>query len=409
MIFRNIKLEVMVPCLLAIVIDVFGYGLVYPIMTAIFTNPSNSLVSSLHSETLRNFFMGLSYMLYPLGMLFGASFMGDLSDHFGRKKVIALCMGGICLSFILMGFGVIASSLSILLIGRALSGLMAGSQPIAQAAISDLSTPETKALNMSMITFVICIGLVLGPLLGGVFSDPSLFAGFGFDTPFFIAAALSGIAALWILISFKETFVPTKKKPLSLFRPIEVFIDAFRHREVRALVIIFLLMQVGFGLYFQTILIQIKQLFSYTSLYLGLFTGFMGLYFAFGTLVIIPLALKKWNVSRMAIGALILTGGFQLWGGANQYEALSWILAFPIALFDIIAYAMLMTTFSNAATKEEQGWVMGIFGATVAISFALVGLSTNLLQTTGTQGLIIGGGVLLILSGVGMAWYQRAK
>jgi len=84
----------MAPCLLAIVIDVFGYGLVYPIMTAIFTNPSNPPLSSLHSETLRNFFMGLSYMLYPLGMLFGASFMGDLSDHFGRKKVIALCMGG---------------------------------------------------------------------------------------------------------------------------------------------------------------------------------------------------------------------------------------------------------------------------------------------------------------------------
>ncbi|WP_316358669.1 MFS transporter [Candidatus Neptunichlamydia sp. REUL1] len=140
-----------------------------------------------------------------------------------------------------MGFGVIASSLSILLIGHALSGLMTGSQPIAQAAISDLSTSETKALNMSMITFVICIGLVLGPLLGGIFSDPNLFAGFGFDTPFFIAAALYGIAALWILISFKKTFVPTKKKPLSLFHPIEVFIDAFRHREVRALVIIFLL------------------------------------------------------------------------------------------------------------------------------------------------------------------------
>ncbi|WP_316358671.1 hypothetical protein [Candidatus Neptunichlamydia sp. REUL1] len=135
----------------------------------------------------------------------------------------------------------------------------------------------------------------------------------------------------------------------------------------------------------------------------------MGLYFAFETLVISPLALKKWNVSRIAILALILTGGFQLWGGANQYEALSWILAFPISLFDIIAYPMLMTTFSNAATKEEQSWVMGIFGATVAISFALIGLSTNLLETIGTQGLIIGGGVLLILSGVGMARYQRAK
>ncbi|MCB1110896.1 MAG: MFS transporter, partial [Chlamydiia bacterium] len=167
--------------------------------------------------------------------------------------------------------------------------------------------------------------------------------------------------------------------------------------------------QVGFGLYFQTILIQIKELYHYSSLYLGLFNGFMGLSFALGTLFFIPLALKRWKVAPIAIISLILTGIFQLWGGANPNETLAWILAFPISLFDISAYAMLMTIFSNAGTKEEQGWVMGIFGATVAISFALVGLSTNLLDLLGTKLLIMGGGMLLILSGLILVWYQGAK
>lgn len=52
---------------------------------------------------------------------------------------------------------------------------------------------------------------------------------------------------------------------------------------------------------------------------------------------------------------------------------------------------------------------MGIFGATVAISFAAVGLSTNLLDLLGTKFLIMCGGGLLILSGLGMGWYLRAK
>lgn len=249
MIHRYVKLGAIAPFLLAIVIDIFGYGLVYPIMTAIFTNPNNALTASLHTEQMRDFFLGLGYLLYPVCMLFGSSFMGDLSDHFGRKRVIFLCMIGICLSFILMGFGVIASSLTLLLVGRGLSGLMAGSQPIAQAAISDLSTPETKAINMSLITFMLCVGLVLGPLMGGIFSDPKVSSSFGFETPFFIAAGLALVASLWIILGLKETYLPKEKKPLSLLRPVVIFVEAFLHKEVRLLVVIFVLMQVGFGLY----------------------------------------------------------------------------------------------------------------------------------------------------------------
>lgn len=406
---RNIKIGAIAPCLLAIIIDVFGYGLVYPIMTAIFTNPSNPLVMGLTSPQMRDFFLGLAYLLYPLCMLFGASFMGDLSDHFGRRRVIALCMMGICLSFLLMAGGVLGASLTLLLVGRGLSGLMAGSQPIAQAAISDLSTQETKALNMSLITFVICIGLVLGPLMGGIFSDPLLFAGFGFETPFFIAAALALIACVWTLLKFKETYKPKEKKPLSFMRPLIVFVEAFVDKEVRYLVVIFILMQVGFGLYFQTILIQIKSLYGYTSFLLGSFNGFMGLSFALGTLIVIPLALKKWRVGTLATFCLTFTGLVQIWGGLNTHEALTWILAFPISMSDIIAYAMMMTIFSNAGTTDNQGWVMGIFGATVAISFALVGASTNLLPYVGTQGLIAIGGVLGILSGLGMMIYLKVR
>ena len=62
-------------------------------------------------------------------------------------------------------------SVSLLLFGRFLSGLMAGSQPIAQAAVSDLSPEDQRALNMSLLTLALSVGIVLGPVMGGVLSE----------------------------------------------------------------------------------------------------------------------------------------------------------------------------------------------------------------------------------------------
>ena len=203
---RFAHLTSILPCLLPIIIDSLGFGLVYPILTAIFASPNSTALVESTSVGLNNFYLGLAYMLFPFCMLFGASFFGDLSDILGRKKVITVCMIGMLLSFLLMALGIWIMSLALLLIGRALTGLMAGSQPIAQAAIADLSTPQTKAFNMSIMTFTVSIGIVIGPLIGGFFSDSNLVSGFGFWTPFVLAALLAAIATIWILLGFEETY-----------------------------------------------------------------------------------------------------------------------------------------------------------------------------------------------------------
>ena len=57
--------------------------------------------------------------------------------------------------------------------------------------------------------------------------------------------------------------------------------------------------------------------------------------------------------------------------------------------------------------KNSQGWVMGIFGATVAISFAIAGAATNLLTLLTPRHIIIIGGILMLLSGLGMFWLHK--
>ena len=392
----QIQYREIAPCIFAIIIDALGFGLVYPVMTAMFTSGHSPVLPADAPMQLRNFYLGLGFMLYPLCMFFGTSFMADLSDNYGRKKVLMLCMAGIAVSFLAMALGVVFSSMTLLMLGRAFSGLMAGSQPIAQAAIADLSTSETKAKNMSVIALSYCIGSVIGPLLGGFTSDNALISWFNFSTPFFIAAILAFIAFAWILISFKETYIAQIKKAIKITRPIQIFIEAFENSSVRTLAIIFLLMQIGFSIYFQFIIVQMKYAHNYSNWQLGAIQGMIGLGFAIGLLVGMPISLKNWKVIAIAVVTGLFTGAGQLFAALTHSADLQWILAVVIAGFDIMVFTTMLTLFSDSVDKNAQGWIMGIANAIMALSWAITGLASNLLGLLGTRGLIFIGGICLI-------------
>lgn len=52
------------PCLLTIAIDAMGFGLVYPMMSAIFSDPHAGILPADAGEYARNFYLGLGYGLY---------------------------------------------------------------------------------------------------------------------------------------------------------------------------------------------------------------------------------------------------------------------------------------------------------------------------------------------------------
>lgn len=127
----RLNLKLLGPCLLAIAIDAMGFGLVYPIMAAIFSDPHSGIIGAGTRVSLRNFYLGLGYGVYPFFMFFGSSLMGELSDGYGRRRILLLCIFGLALSYLLMALGALLPSIALLLVGRGLSGLMAGCQGIA--------------------------------------------------------------------------------------------------------------------------------------------------------------------------------------------------------------------------------------------------------------------------------------
>ncbi len=395
------------PCFFAIFIDILGFGLVYPVLTALFTSIDTSILPEDASQSLRFFYLSLGFLLYPLFMFFGASFMGDLSDILGRKKVLMICMGGLLVGFSFMGVGVKVSNIALLLIGRAVTGLMGASMPVALAAIADLSTPKNKAVHMSFVSLVQSIGFVLGPFMGGVLSDSSLVHFFDFSIPFFISGGLALIAIFWLWAAFDETFIRQVGPHIDLRRFFRVFVDASKHRAVRLLSLVFLLMQMGIALYLQLILIFYKNKFNYSSLKMGMFNAFLGLWFAIGLIVVVPYLVKRCRVEWIAFFCLLVSGLAEILVAITGNEWFLWMIGIPLAIAVQVGFTSMLTAFSNAVDAKSQGWAMGITGSVIAISFALTGLSPNLVPLTGVKLLIFLGGLLMLMGCLVMFAYCK--
>src|SRR5205814_9452572 len=104
---------------------------------------------------------GLVTALFGIMQFIAAPILGELSDVFGRKKLLILGIGILAFSQLLFAIGIIQKSLIILLISRSVAGLAAANFAIAQAAIADITEPKDRAKNFGLIGCAICIGFIL--------------------------------------------------------------------------------------------------------------------------------------------------------------------------------------------------------------------------------------------------------
>jgi MFS transporter, DHA1 family, tetracycline resistance protein len=405
----RITLPTLGPYLLAIAIDAMGFGLVYPMMSAIFGDPHAGVLSPAAGPALRNFYLGLGYGIYPLCMFFGSSLMGELSDAFGRRKIMLLCVLGLAVSYGFMACGAWWQSVALLLLGRGLSGLMAGCQGIAQAAIADLSTPQNKAHNMSIMSLAFSAGVIVGPVLGGVTSDRALSPLFGYGTPFVLVSVLSLLCGIWTALACEETGGSAEARRIDVWLPLRVVAQAALHRRIAVLSGVFFLMQVGYGLYLQTIMLVLQTQFHYRSMQLGLFSGVIGVCFVLGLLFVVRIMLRFYPVVAIAKTGLLIAGVCEVLSALYPHEGALWALATLIGCFDMVAYTTMYTAFSDAVSADRQGWALGVAGSVMALAWVATGLLNNSLPVLGESGLLLVGGGAFLLSFVVLAVYARGS
>ena len=108
------------------------------------------------------------FAAYVVGSLFALVAFGDLSDHIGRRKVLAVAVGCAAVSTALF---LAASGIGILIVARVVSGLAAGfATGTATAALAELQPHGDRRAAAMVATGTNMTGLGLGPLIAGIFA-----------------------------------------------------------------------------------------------------------------------------------------------------------------------------------------------------------------------------------------------
>ena len=184
---------------LATFVIALGYSLIIPVMPFYMKN-----LGAGGKE------LGWLTAIYALTQTLCAPFWGVLSDRIGRKPIISIGMLGYTISLLLFG---LASSFWTLFIARALSGILSSATSVASLAyVGDSSTEDKRSKNMGQLGAAMSIGVMLGPLFGGIL------AGYSLALPFFTGAGISFIAFLLIVTVLPESIersgYPHKKDSL---------------------------------------------------------------------------------------------------------------------------------------------------------------------------------------------------
>ncbi|WP_101759060.1 MFS transporter [Oceanicoccus sp. KOV_DT_Chl] len=198
-----------------VLIDLIGFGIIIPILP--FMAPQ----------------LGASYTdvfmitaIYSLCTAVINPFWGKMSDRFGRKPVLLVCLGGACVSYLMLAF---CTTLIAVYLVRAFAGLMAGNFGVASAMVADMTDAENRAKGMGMIGAAFGLGMTIGPGLGGVLSGVEA----NFVIPSFVAAGLSFVAMLCGMFFLKESL------------DVESRAENARHSKANPLSILGMLRQTG--------------------------------------------------------------------------------------------------------------------------------------------------------------------
>ncbi len=219
--------------LLVVLVDIMGQGLLYPILTTLMLDPNQPFLPAEHAAIraqprLRSCDRGDSsspgFWARPM--------FRKLSDMIGAQEGHPDLPCGRLLGNGLTIVSLCTNSCWLLLIGRVVTGFTNGNQPIA-AGRHDRPEHERRREDAQSRPYIVAaasIGLVAGPILSGVLSDPAVLGSYAIAETAILRRARSdrGDDAC-SSPCFSATSVRTKR-PLRI-EPLEIFLVLWRALE----------------------------------------------------------------------------------------------------------------------------------------------------------------------------------
>lgn len=360
------KYVIITSLLLVLFIDGLGLSIVLPLSTEMFLSSKESILPISTSLSMRNFIYGVNLVCFSIGMFFGAPILGELSDKFGRKKILFVALLGTLLGYCLSGIAVLVKSPLLFLSGRLIDGLTAGSVPIAQACMSDISSEKEKASYLGYTLFAITAGYILGPLISNFFVIETELLGSGLSLPFFFTALLT-LFSMFLLSYLEDSPVINSDKKVNIFASLNTFKLLDRVGNLKVPLLGFLLFQLGWTLYFQFLPVYLKfRLLENETAYILAIIG-LGMSISFCFLVGLMQKIAG-QIFSIIIFSLIICFSiiFQQFLYSNNLLLIAF--SFIGAIGYGIGYSFLLAYLSLNANKSVQGLIMGLAASISALA-----------------------------------------
>jgi multidrug resistance protein len=136
------------------------------------------------------------FAIFSIAQFFATPIIGKLSDRFGRRPLLIISLAGTVVGNLLAGT---APNAMVLFFARFLDGVTGGNISVAQAVISDMTTPENRAKGFGIFGASLGLGFVIGPVLSLIAQQRSI------GTSFLVAAAVAAIALIITIFFLPET------------------------------------------------------------------------------------------------------------------------------------------------------------------------------------------------------------
>jgi predicted MFS family arabinose efflux permease len=309
---------------------------------------------------LSDFQTSLLFSIYSIAQFFATPIIGKLSDRFGRKPLLIISLAGTVIANLIAGT---ATTAVVLFLARLLDGITGGNTSVAQAVISDITTPENRARGFGIYGAALGLGFVLGPVTSLLAQQISLGAAF------LVSGAVAFIALLITIFYLPETLQNKAEKAHNIFDlGLGNLIKGLAIPRVGILLVInffigttFTIFTYAFQPYFLNVLGQNNQSLTLMFLMFGVLSVIMQ---TWG----VSILSRRFNlVSILFLGLFIRSLSFVLmpvWPSIVYFVVVSILFS----LFNSLVQPMINTLISLNAQPQDQGTAMGLNASYLSIA-----------------------------------------
>lgn len=247
-----------------------GVALPYPVLAPFFLSPASNALTSF-ADVPPKLLLGVLLAVYPLGILVGNSFLGALSDHVGRRRVLIVSLCCAAAGYMSTAAAVVFQSYPLMVLARFVTGLFEGNDAVARAIALDLHPVIDRTRALSLANAAMHAGWLAGPLAGG------FLMAFGVAAVFACAGVALVGCAVFAAVTLVETTTPAATATSTLAERAHRLNSLLLWRDpaIRGLLVYHLLFTLGLNACYEFYPLWLVESFGSDSRRIGWLTVYM--------------------------------------------------------------------------------------------------------------------------------------